>query len=219
MKFIVIGCGRVGSNLAVRLTGEGHDVHVVDHNAEARRLLPSNFGGTWAVGNGFNRATLDQAGIATADGFIAVTSGDNTNIVAARTAKEEYRVPHVVARIYDPRRAGIYRELGILTVASVVWTVGQIHQMLMHRDLDPQFSFGNGETLLVRSALPAFLNARPLRELEVDAEIRIVEVTRHGRSFVPGPSTTAADGDVVSFAVASTALHRLQSFLGRELGT
>jgi trk system potassium uptake protein TrkA len=219
MKIIVIGCGRVGSNLAVRLVAEGHDVHVVDRDPAARDILPVNFAGHWLVGNGFNRSTLDAAGIATAEGFVAVTSGDNTNIVAARTAKEEYRVPLVVARIYDPRRAGIYRELGISTVASVVWTVGQIHQMLLHRHLDPQFSFGNGETILVRSTLPAHLTGRPLRDLEVDAEIRVVEVTRTGRSFVPEPSSVAESGDLVSFTVAATALHRLKDFLDRELGT
>lgn len=219
MKVIVIGCGRVGSALAVRLLAEGHEVHLVDRDKASRRLLPANFTGGWLLGNGFNRAILETAGIRTADAFVAVTSGDNSNIVAARTAKEVYRVPLVVARIYDPRRAGIYRDLGIPTVASVVWTVGQIHQMLLHRHLAPEMSFGNGETLLLRSTLPEYLSGRPLRDLEVDAEIRVVEVSRGGRSFIPEASTTAASGDQISFAVAATALDRLRAFLDRELGT
>jgi trk system potassium uptake protein TrkA len=218
MKVIVIGCGRVGAALAIRLASEGHDVPVVDHDAKSRHLLPSTFPGSWHLGSGFNRTVLEGAGIERADAFVAVTSGDNTNIVAARIAKEVYRVPQVVARIYEPRRAGIYRELGIPTVSSVVWTVGQIHQMLLHPRLAPELSFGNGETLLVRSALPAYLTGRPLRELDVDAEIRVIEVTRGGRSFVPEQTTTAAVGDIVSFAVAASSLERLRGFLNKELG-
>lgn len=132
MRVIVVGCGRVGSALAGRLNAEGHDVRIIDRAPDSRRLLPPNLHGAWQLGNGFNRLTLDVAGIVHADAFVAVTAGDNT-IVAARTAKEVYRVPIVVARIYDPRRATIYRDLGIPTVASVTWTVGQIHQMLMPR--------------------------------------------------------------------------------------
>lgn len=219
MRVIVIGCGRVGSALSVRFAAEGHDVRIVDRNPKSRRLLPANFTGTWHEGNGFNRAVLDGAGIEHADAFVAVTSGDNSNIVAARTAKDVYRVPLVVARIYEPRRADIYRQLGIPTVASVVWTVNQIHQMLLHRHLEPDLTFGNGETLLVRSALPDYLAGRPLRELEVDAEIRVVEVTRAGRSFIPEPAATAEPADLVTFAVATNALGRLRTFVNKELGT
>ncbi len=219
MKVIVIGCGRVGSLLAIRLTSEGHDVRVVDRNPKSRQLLPANFAGSWHPGNGYNRTVLEGAGVREVEAFVAVTSGDNSNIVAARTAKDVYRVPLVVARIYEPRRADIYRQLGIPTVASVVWTVGQIHQMLLHRHLQPELTFGNGETLLVRSVLPDYLTGRPVHDLEVHAEIRVVEVTRAGRSFIPEPATIVAPGDLVTFAVASTALTRLRSFLNKELGT
>lgn len=219
MKIIVIGCGRVGSALAVRLTAEQHTVSVVDKNPKSHRLLPANFRGTWHLGNGYNRGVLEAAGIEHADAFIAVTSGDNSNIVAARTAKDVYRVPIVVARIYDPRRASIYRQLGIPTVASVVWTVNQIHQMLMYRHLEPIQTFGNGETLLVRSALPGYLTGRRLRELEVDGEIRVVELTRDGRSFLPEAGAVAEADDLVTFAVGAAALARLRAFLNRELGS
>ncbi len=219
MKVIVIGCGRVGSLLAIRLTSEGHDVRVVDRNPKSRRLLPANFAGSWHPGNGYNRTVLEGAGIREIEAFVAVTSGDNSNIVAARTAKNVYRVPLVIARIYEPRRADIYRRLGIPTVASVVWTVGQIHQMLLHRHLQPELTFGNGETLLVRSVLPDYLTGRPVHDLEVNAEIRVVEVTRAGRSFIPEPATIVAPADLVTFAVASSALARLRSFLNKELGT
>lgn len=219
MRVIVIGCGRVGSALATQLVAEGHDVRVIDRNPKTRRLLPRTFPDTFHSGNGYNRTVLETAGIAHADAFAAVTSGDNTNIVSARIAKEVYRVPIVVARIYDPRRADIYRGLGIPTIASVRWTVTQIHQMLLHRHLSPELTFGNGETLLMRTQLPAYLTGRRLSELEVDGEIRIVEVTRGGRSRLPADGSSAEPDDLVTFAVAATALTRLRTFLNRELGT
>ncbi len=219
MRVIVMGCGRVGATLATQLTAEGHDVRVVDHDPKSRRLLPTGFTGQFHVGNGYNRTVLTEAGIEHADAFVAVTSGDNSNIVAARVARETYRVPIVIARIYDPRRADIYRELGIPTVASVRWTVHQIHQMLLHRHLTPDLTFGNGETLLVRSQLPGYLTGRLLSELEVDGEIRIVEITRGGRSVLPGHGAVAEADDLVTFAVAARALGRLRGFLDKELGT
>ncbi|MET0132306.1 MAG: NAD-binding protein, partial [Kibdelosporangium sp.] len=151
--------------------------------------------------------------------FVAVTSGDNTNIVGARIAKEDYRVPQVVARIYDPRRADIYRELGIPTVASVRWTTNRIRQMLSHRYVNPEVSFGNGDTLLVRETVPAWFTGRALHDLEVDGEIRVIAVTRGGTSFLPTADSRAEAGDAVNFAVAATALDRLRSFLDKELGT
>lgn len=219
MRVIIVGCGRVGSTLAAQLVTESHDVRLIDRLPRTRRLLPVGFPGQFHEGNGYSRAALEAAGIEHADAFVAVTSGDNSNIVSARTAKETYRVPIVLARIYDPCRADIYRELGIPTIASVRWTVHQIHQMLLHRHLTPELTFGNGETLLVRSQLPAYLTGRRLIEFDVDGEIRIVEVTRGGRSLVPAHSTPAEPGDLVTFAVAATALGRLRSFLDKELGT
>jgi trk system potassium uptake protein TrkA len=219
MRAIIIGCGRVGSALAIRLAANGHDVRVIDRNPKASRLLPKNFAGRFLPGNGYSRGVLDRAGVSQADAIIAVTSGDNSNIVAARTAKEEYRVPIVIARIYDPRRADIYRELGIPTVASVRWTVERVHRMLEHRHLTPERTFGNGETVLVRAQLPAYLTGRPLSDLEVDGEIRVIEATRGGRSFIPTGATRAERDDLVTFTVAATALGRLRAFLDKEWGT
>lgn len=218
MRVIIVGCGRVGAALAVQLVGEGHDVRVVDRSPRARRLLPAGFTGGFHEGSGYSRSVLDAAGIGHADAFVALTSRDNSNIVSARTAKETYRVPAVVARVHDARRADLYRELGIPTVSGVRWTVHQIHRMLLHRHLTPDVSFGNGETLLVRSQLPGYLTGRLLAEFEVDGEIRVVEVTRAGRSHVPAHATAAEAGDTVTFAVAANALSRLRGFLDKELG-
>lgn len=219
MRVIIVGCGQVGATLATQLVAEGHDVRLVDRQPEARGLLPPGFPGVFHAGNGFSRSVLEAAGIDHTDAFVAVTSGDNSNIVSARTAKETYRVPTVLARIHDPRRADIYRELGIPTVSSVRWAVNRIHQMLLHRHLTPEISFGSGETLVVRSRLPAYLTGRPLTGFDVDGEIRVVEITRGSRSLLPAHGVLAEPGDLVTFAVAATALGRLRGFLDKELGT
>ncbi|MFS4092983.1 potassium channel family protein [Streptomyces sp. AF1A] len=219
MRVIIAGCGRIGATLATQLVAEGHDVRLVDRQPKAQKKLSPGFPGAFHVGNGFSRAVLETAGILHADAFVAVTSGDNSNIVSARTAKETYRVPIVLARIHDPRRADIYRELGIPTISSVRWAVGRIHQMLLHRHLTPELSFGNGETLLVRSQLPSYLTGRQVTEFDVDGEIRVVEITRAGRSLLPAHGVLAEPDDLVTFSVAATALGRLSGFLDKELGT
>ncbi|ALO98920.1 Putative potassium uptake protein [Streptomyces hygroscopicus subsp. limoneus] len=219
MRVIIAGCGRVGATLAAQLVAEGHDVRLVDRQARAQQKLPPGFPGAFHVGNGFSRSVLETAGIAHADAFVAVTSGDNSNIVSARTAKETYRVPIVLAHVHDPRRADIYRELGIPTISSVRWAVGRIHQILLHRHLTPELTFGNGETLLVRSRLPSYLTGRQTTEFDVDGEIRVVEITRAGRSLLPAHGVLAEPGDLVTFSVAATALGRLSGFLDKELGT
>jgi trk system potassium uptake protein TrkA len=218
MHVIVMGCGRVGAGTAERLDSEGNSVCVIDKNPKARLRLSRRYSGQFLAGIGFSKRVLEAANIKEADAFIAVTSGDNSNIVGARTARDIYRVPKVVARIYDPRRADIYRDLGITTVASVRWTVNEIHQLLFHQQLAPDLAFGNGENLLVRSTVPAYLAARKASEFNVESEIQVVEITRGGRSLIPAASTTIEDGDLVSFLVAATSLGRLRSFLAKEWG-
>ncbi|MCX4474927.1 TrkA family potassium uptake protein [Streptomyces cellulosae] len=219
MKVIVVGCGRVGSALAGLLAAEGHDVDVVDRYARAARNLPGRPRIRFHEGNGYSRPVLEDAAIGHADAFVAATSSDTGNVVAARIAKETYRVPVVLARACDPRRSGIYHDVGVPTVAGVRWSVHQMHRMLLHRHLSPELSFGNGETLLVRSDLPGYLVGRRLSTFEVDGEIRVVEVTRQGRSLIPTHGTPAHADDLVTFAVTASALGRLRAFLDKELGT
>ena len=219
MHAIVMGCGRVGAGIAERLDSEGHSVCVIDKNPKAKRRLSKRFSGQFIIGIGFDRDVLEKANITKADVFIAVTNGDNSNIVGARTAREDFQVPKVVARIYDPNRADIYRDFGIPTVATVRWTVNAVHQMLFQKDLVPDYSFGGGETILVHASPPDYLTGRTLAEFNVVNEIQVVEVTRGGRSLIPGAGTVVEAGDRVSFAVASTSLGRLSSFLNKELGT
>src|SRR5580698_10031884 len=153
MHVIVVGCGRVGSGLALSLTAEGHTVAVMDKNARAFRRL-KDWEGPRIVGSGFDRDDLEKAGPVGADALAAVTSGDNTNIMTVRIARETYLIPNEVARIYDHRRAEIYQRLGIPTVATVTWTIDQVRRRLLP-DVDAKdWSDPSGHLSLIDRSLP-----------------------------------------------------------------
>ena len=166
------------------------------------------------LGNGINPRVLEAAGIAHAEALVALTPDDSANIVSARVARDIYRVPYVLARLHDPVHAQVYTQFGIATVGSVQTTVNRVIQLLHHRTLEPHQTFGNGETLLVRSRVPAYLAGRRVAEFNVPGEIGVVELSRAGHSKIPEPSTPLEDGDVLSFIVAAASLGRLRSFLG-----
>ena len=140
MKVIIVGCGRVGAYTAAALAREGHEVVVIDKDADAFRRLPPNFSGTTLVGYAFDRESLEKAGITEADALVASCAGDNTNAVTARVAKEVYRVPDVVSRIYDPQRAEIYRRYGIQTFAPTAWSAGKIIEFLTSGNLEREIT-------------------------------------------------------------------------------
>lgn len=217
MKVLIIGCGRTGSALAARLQGQGDAVTVVDIDAAANGRLPPNFGGRFVHGSGISRRVLESAGVADCEALVALTANDAANVVAARTAREVYQVPRILARSHEPVRAHIYRELGIRTVGSVITTVNRVVRFLHHPSIEPHQTFGNEETVLVRSTIPAYLAGRAAAELEVPGEIRVVELSRGGHSRVADETTTLADGDILSFIVAAGSLGRLRSFV-EEVG-
>jgi trk system potassium uptake protein TrkA len=206
MHVIVVGCGRVGSELASRLQREGHTVAVVDKNANAFRRLPEPWPGEKIIGFGFDRDDLDRAGIAKAGAVAAVTSGDNTNILTARIARETFEVEHVVARIYDPRRAAIYQRLGIATVATVSWTVDQVARRLIPGEVSSTWTDPTGGINLVEYPLPGPLCGRPVAELADGERYRPVMLTRGGQARLVGPGVVGQEGDIVHFAVRSDAL-------------
>src|SRR5436853_6667748 len=154
MHVIVVGCGRVGSELAAELEGQGHTVAVIDKDRNAFRRLPERFTGRAVLGFGFDRDHLEQAGIAEAGALAAVTSGDNSNILTARIARETYEIAHVVARIYDPRRAVIYQRLGIPTVATVAWTTDQVLRRLLPDRTVSEWTDATGAISLIERELP-----------------------------------------------------------------
>jgi trk system potassium uptake protein TrkA len=214
MQVVIMGCGRTGSALATRFDAEGDQVTVVDPDDTAQGRLPAGFRGRFLAGNGVTPAVLGAAGIAHAEAFVALTPNDSANLVAARVARDTFRVPRVIARLHDPAHAPVYTEFGITTVGSVQTTVNRIVQLLHHQTLEPHQTFGNGETLLVRSAVPGYLAGRHVLEFNVPGEIGVVELSRAGHSRIPEPSTSLEGGDVLSFIVAAGSLGRLRSFLG-----
>jgi trk system potassium uptake protein len=214
MHTVIVGCGRAGSALAVRLDAEGDSVAAIDVDDGVRERLPGGFGGEFVAGSGLRRPVLEAAGIERADALVALTSSDSLNIVIARIAREVFRVPAVVGRLTGVEHTAVAAELGLDMVTSVAMTVDRVHRMLHHAPLEPDYAFGNGETLLVRATIPDYLAGRQAAEFNVEGEITAVEITRGGRSVIPGPGAELRPGDRVSFVVASAALERLRSFLG-----
>ena len=168
MNVIIMGCGRVGAELTIELAKAGHRIAIVDKRKEAFDRLPPGFEARAVVGVGFDRETLEEAGIKEADAFIAVSSGDNSNILSARVAREYYHVRTVIARIYDPRRAEIYERLNIPTVASVRWTAKQIMLMLSHSREEIKESLRGGELFRMRIEIPSHLVGQPVSALTAD---------------------------------------------------
>lgn len=201
MHVIIAGCGRVGSELAGNLERVGHSVAIVDRNPVAFERLKAGFKGQRIAGFVFDRETLEEAGVREADAFASVTSGDNSNILSARVAKEHFRVPQVVARIYDPRRAQIYQRLGIQTVATVRWTTDQMMRFLLPDDVPVAYTVDNGEVVV--TAVPAFpgIVGKKVTEMDLDSRRRVVALSRFGVPRVPDKDLTVQDGDILYISV------------------
>ena len=217
MQVVIIGCGRAGAALAHRLDIEGDTVGVIDVDPAARLRLPPRFRGRFVHADGMHTEALEKAGIDRTDALAALSGNDSLNVVIMRIARERYRVPHVVGRLHDTDAAPVCADLGLAMVTSVRMTVDRVHRMLRHRRLEPEHTFGNGESLLVRSGVPDYLAGRHVHELDVAGEIQVVEVTRAGHSLIPAPGSRLRNGDLVSFVVAAGSLERLRGFVGGRL--
>lgn len=213
MHVIVVGCGRVGRDLAMVLDREGHTVSVIDKDRNAFHELPESFGGKAVLGFGFDREHLEQAGIRDADAVAAVTNGDNTNILTARIARETYDVAHVVARIYDPRRAVIYRQLGIATVAAVAWTTDQVLRRLSPEKTVAEWTDASGTVSLLERSLPDTWAGRKLTELDEGNRFRLVALTRGGDARLSGPELVGQEGDILHMVVRRDAQDELEGRL------
>ncbi|MGZ8651981.1 MAG: potassium channel family protein, partial [Actinomycetota bacterium] len=201
MRVVIMGCGRVGILLTQELARAGHEVSVIDKHAAAFDRLPPGFEAKTIVGLGFDRDVLEEAGIKEADAFLAVSSGDNSNIVSARVAREHYHVPQVIARIYDPMRADIYEKLNIPTVSTTRWGVKQIMMMLTHPREEIKETLAAGDLLRMRIRVPQHLVGRPVGELNVEGKILVAGVDRGGSGFLPISSSTFQDGDFAAVIV------------------
>ena len=212
MHVIIAGCGRVGSDLALSLESAGHSVAVIDKNPRAFERLRESVQGRRVVGFAFDRDVLEVAGISEANAFASVTSGDNSNIVSARVAREHYRIPQVIARIYDPRRAQVYQRLGIPTVATVRWTTDQMLRYLIPEDVPVEHTVDNGEVIIAALAAPSEVIGKGGSDLDVAGHRRVVAVSRFGVPRIPDDELTIQDGDILHVAVlrADAALLREQ---------
>ncbi len=214
MKVIIMGCGRVGEQVARIMSDEGHGVAVVDYDGNALARLGPDFKGRKVKGIGFDRKVLIAAGIEQADAFAATSSSDNVNIVAARLARTIFHVPKVVARLYDPRRAEIYRRLGLVTISSTTWGARRIHELLTHANLDPVMTFGHGEVALIEFEAPPRLVGRTVNNLTVSGEVHVTTITRQGKAFLPTLGAEFRAGDVIHLAVLAAAMERVEEMLG-----
>jgi trk system potassium uptake protein len=214
MRVIIMGCGRVGEQLAMLMSEEGHDVAVIDYDASALARLGPDFKGRRVRGVGFDREVLLRAGIEEADGFAAMSSSDNANVVAARIARTIFHVPRVVARLFEPERAEIYKRLGLVTISSTTWGAERTRELLTHAELDAVRSFGTGEVQLLEIEVPARLVGHTVRDLSVPGEMTVIALTRGGKALVPVSGTTFRTGDVIHMVVSSDAMARVERLLG-----
>jgi trk system potassium uptake protein len=201
VHFVIMGCGRVGASLARGIERAGHEVAVVDQDESAFRRLGTSFEGRTVTGVGFDRDTLRAAGIDHAYAFAAVSSGDNSNILAARVAREKYGVENVVARIYDPGRAEIYQRLGIPTVATVKWTSDQMLRRLLPQGHVPEFTDPSGKVVIAEMPVSSAWVGRRMREIEDAVGGRLAYLTRLGDGLLPGADTVYQEGDLLHIAL------------------
>lgn len=214
MHVIVVGCGRVGSELAVNLESAGHSVAIIDKNRNAFRRLPERWSGRAVLGFGFDRDHLEQAGVREAGALAAVTSGDNSNILTARIARETFQIENVVARIYDPRRAVIYQRLGIPTVATVTWTTDQVLRRLFPETSHVDWVDPSGRLSLVERMLPDGWAGHKLAALGETGRYRIAAVTRAGEARMAGPDLVGQEGDILHVMVTKEDMNDLDARLG-----
>ncbi|MDN5859588.1 MAG: TrkA family potassium uptake protein [Pseudonocardia sp.] len=203
MYVVIMGCGRVGSALASGLERLGHEVAVVDKDTQAFRRLGADFRGRQVVGQGFHREVLMAAGVEHADAFAAVSSGDNSNIIAARVARETFGIERVVARIYDAKRAAVYERLGIPTVATVPWSTDRLMRMLLPDGVSSAWREPTGTVAILAPPMHEDWVGRPVRELEAAAGCRVAFIVRFGTGLLPKPDTAVQAEDTIYVAAVS----------------
>jgi trk system potassium uptake protein TrkA len=213
VHIVIMGCGRVGSTLAHILEDKGHQVAIIDQNPAAFRRLHGGFRGRRVTGFGFDRDVLAEARIEDASAFVAVSSGDNSNIISARVARETFGVENVVARIYDPRRAEVYQRLGIPTVATVRWTADQILRRLLPEGTQPLWRDPTGEVVLSEMQVTSGWIGEKISAFEEATQSRIAFISRLGEAIVPDAETVVQEGDIVNVIARAADVERIGAAL------
>jgi len=192
-----MGCGRVGSTLARSLEDRNHTVAVIDSDPDAFRRLGPAFNGDKVTGYGFDQQVLEKAGIKRADAFAAVSSGDNSNIIAARVARETFGIQQVVARIYDPGRAEVYQRLGITTVATVKWTADQVLRRILPAGAEPDFRDPSGTIRVDQVPVPEVWVGQRTIDFQMQTQCRIAWIDRLGEGMLPNRESVIQEGDLI----------------------
>ncbi|GLW07733.1 Trk system potassium uptake protein TrkA [Microtetraspora sp. NBRC 13810] len=213
MHIVIMGCGRVGSTLAHILEDNGHSVAIIDRDPQAFRRLRAGFRGRRVTGMGFDRDVLEEAGIGTAGAYVAVSSGDNSNIISARVARETFGVDNVVARIYDSRRAEVYQRLGIPTVATVRWTADQILRRILPEGAEPLWRDPTGTIVLAEvTCNPGWVGTRTA-DLEAAIGARLAFINRMGEAVLPKEDTMVQEADILHVLAAENDMDRINKAL------
>jgi len=210
MYTIIVGCGRVGSELAKILSHEGHNVVIIDKKAESFNRLGSAFNGVTLVGSGFDSDLLKSAGIAQADAFCAVTNGDNTNLIAAQIAKTIFKVPKVITRVYDPKRAEIYKALGLDVISGTVLFAS----MLRDKIIESRFSsylIETGELGVLEIRVNGQLKGKRVSQLNIPNELIVITVIKKKKgTVIPEPDTVVEEGDTIMAVVRTSSLNKIR---------
>ncbi|MEV0246274.1 TrkA family potassium uptake protein [Nocardia sp. NPDC050712] len=215
MYVVIMGCGRVGSSLARALVRVGHEVTVIDRDPSSFLRLGQDFPGQRIIGVGFDRDVLTRAGIERADAFAAVSSGDNSNIISARVARENFGVERVVARIYDAKRAAVYERLGIPTIATVPWTTDRFLRTLIGDSSTTNWRDPTGAVAITQLNLHEDWYGRTVRDLERDVRVRVAFILRFGNGLLPDSKTIIQADDVVYVAATSGSVGEAVALAGK----
>ena len=210
-----MGCGRVGSTLARSLEDRNHTVAIIDSDPDAFRRLGPTFNGDKVTGYGFDQEVLEKAGIRRADAFAAVSSGDNSNIIAARVARETFGIQQVVARIYDPGRAEVYQRLGITTVATVKWTADQVLRRLLPVGAEPDFRDPSGTIRVDHIRVPEHWVGQRTIHFQEQSRSRIAWIDRLGEGMLPTRDTVIQEGDMLHLVIREDGAAHAYSVLDR----
>ncbi len=213
VHIVIMGCGRVGATLTRNLEQRGHTTAVIDSNPDAFRRLGPGFSGITVTGVGFDKGVLEEAGIEKADGFAAVSSGDNSNIISARVAREQFGVTNVVARIYDPGRAEVYERLGVPTVATVPWAADQVLRRLLPAGSEPAWRDSSGDVRLETVYAPNAWIGHEITALEDQADVRVAYLTRLGAGLIAHADTVIQEGDYLSVFMREDAAEAAHAIL------
>ncbi len=213
MKVIIVGLGRMGKGLALNLVKKGHQVTAIDYKQETLNDLGPDFKGSKILGFGFDRDILSKAKINQVDAVVSCTQSDEVNAVVARIAKNIYRVPRVIARLYDSSKADIYRRLGIQTISTTTWGIERATEIITFNRLDSVFEMGNGNVNLVRIEVPALLVGHRVNEITSLGEIHVVSISRINKTFIPTSGTILEADDVLYISLISSAISKLKSML------